>query len=231
MNLVLFDIDGILLYKKRASGYNEWDIIAKKHFGTGITTMGYVSGFTDRRVLLERLKNSGLKIRASDKRLDRAMRDLGPEIARAIRTGRLAVRKVPGVEKLARKLAAEGLILGLLTGNVYGKARAKLRAAGLWEYFKAGAFGASTTDRSKLVAIAMRDAGRKTGVRFRKGDVFLIGDTAKDIEAARKGGVRIIAVATGHESLEQLKKEKPDYAFKDFSGANAAKIVEALRRP
>ena len=57
----------------------------------------------------------------------------------------------------------------------------------------------------------------------------MIGDTVRDIECAKKGGVKIIAVATGIESIKQLKKENPNYLFKNFSNENINKILNIIK--
>ena len=40
--------------------------------------------------------------------------------------------------------------------------------------------------------------------------LIIIGDTPRDIAAARQGGTRVLSVATGAYTLEQLKAEHPD---------------------
>ena len=74
--------------------------------------------------------------------------------------------------------------------------------------------------------IALKDAYNKTGISFEKKDVYLIGDTIRDIKCAKDAGVKIIAVASGKESFELLQKENPDYIFKDFH--NTEEIVSIL---
>jgi phosphoglycolate phosphatase-like HAD superfamily hydrolase len=40
--------------------------------------------------------------------------------------------------------------------------------------------------------------------------VFMIGDSVSDIQAARKAGVKSIAVGWGHQSLSKLVAARPD---------------------
>jgi phosphoglycolate phosphatase len=42
-------------------------------------------------------------------------------------------------------------------------------------------------------------------------DVAYVGDEVRDIEAAKKTGIKIIAVSWGYNSRVRLKKENPDY--------------------
>jgi len=41
--------------------------------------------------------------------------------------------------------------------------------------------------------------------------VFYVGDETRDVEAARKAGVKTIAVTWGFNGEDILKKQKPDY--------------------
>jgi len=47
--------------------------------------------------------------------------------------------------------------------------------------------------------------------KFVKNKIFYVGDEIRDIDAARKTKVKMIAVSWGYNTIESLKKEKPDY--------------------
>jgi phosphoglycolate phosphatase-like HAD superfamily hydrolase len=184
----------------------------------------YVTGMTDRGALIARLKGAGIKNPQKDPRFETTLNDFVNITKEVI--NEYGVEQVPGVEELVKKLQNEEVVLGVLTGNTPDRAKLKLERANLWHYFKVGAFGHNTVVRSELVAIAMKDAKEKTGISFEKKDVFIIGDTIRDIQCAREGGVKVIAVATGKEDLETLMKEKPDFAFRDFSDVEG--ILKAI---
>jgi len=224
--LLLFDIDGILLKNIHSKGVpSVTKILIKKHFGIEMDPgKVYVSGMTDRGALIARLKGAGVKNPEKDPRLEIAIKDF-VNVTREL-IDEHGVEKVPGVEELVKKLSNEEVVLGVLTGNTPERAKLKLGRANLWHYFKVGAFGHNTTIRSELVAVAIKDAKEKTGISFKKKDVFIIGDTIRDIQCARDGGVNVVAVATGKESLETLKKEKPDFAFRDFNDIDS--IIRVL---
>jgi phosphoglycolate phosphatase-like HAD superfamily hydrolase len=226
--LVLFDVDGILL-KLDTIKFDHWHAVVKKNFGLDVSRHDiYTSGKTDRQILFELIRNKGMKIKASDKRITEVVKDIGPTVAGAIKNQKL--EKIKNVEKLIKELKKRRIAIGLLTGNTPGKAKVKLQSASLWKYFKIGAFGDSTIVRNELIPIAMKDAKEKTGITFRKKDVFLIGDTIRDIWCAKKGKVKIISVASGKETVEQLRKEKPNYLFKDFSNENIDKMIRILEK-
>jgi len=225
MKLILFDIDGILI-QPGAVKVDYWKISIKKHFGLDVKKEEvYRSGKTDREILIELLQKKGIQEPEKDKRFLLALNDLGNIFSEAIKGTKL--EKVPNVEKLIKRLLKEKQIIGLLTGNTEERAEVKLKNANFWKHFKVGAFGDKTKNRSELVKIALNDAKEKTGIQFKKEDVYIIGDTVRDIQCAKKTEVKSIAVATGPESIEELKKEKPTHLFKDFS--NIEKIMSVLK--
>jgi phosphoglycolate phosphatase-like HAD superfamily hydrolase len=93
----------------------------------------------------------------------------------------------------------------LLTGNFEAIARLKLARAGIGDVFAPGqgAFGSDAEDRAALPAIARRRAGTPAAP-YPRHETIVIGDTPRDIRAARADGVRCVAVATGSFSVDAL---------------------------
>lgn len=115
-------------------------------------------------------------------------------------------------------------LIGLLTGNVKLGAEIKLRRFQLWEIFKTGAFADDHEDRNQIAVVA-RERGIQALNQHLPGDqILVIGDTAHDIRCARAIGAKVIAVATGGESLEALKKHHPDWAVNDLTELAAAAV-------
>jgi phosphoglycolate phosphatase-like HAD superfamily hydrolase len=223
--LILFDVDGILTVPYAIS-YDYWRATVKNNFGIDVSNKDvYMEGKTDMEILKDLLELKGIKNPLSDKRFMKALNDVGIIARKAI--GDRKIDKVPNVEEFIKRLIKEGYVIGLLTGNTTEKTKAKLQSCNLWKYFKFGAYGDVTIRRSELVSIAMDEAKKKTGKEFSKENVFVIGDTVRDIRCAKEGGVKSIAVATGTEPFEMLKKEKPDFLFKDFT--NIEKIIEEIK--
>jgi phosphoglycolate phosphatase-like HAD superfamily hydrolase len=114
----------------------------------------------------------------------------------------LSAYVAPGVPGVLDALhARDGVILGLLTGNLEPVARLKLARAGLGNYFEpgVGGFGSDHEDRTELPAIARARAGG-----YPREQTVIVGDTPRDIACARADGLRCIAVATGPFTAEQL---------------------------
>ncbi|MGH9214032.1 MAG: HAD hydrolase-like protein [Acidimicrobiales bacterium] len=59
--------------------------------------------------------------------------------------------------------------------------------------------------RPNLVRIAQDRARANYGTQFDAANTTLIGDTPNDVRAALDGGVRVIGVATGQDSVDDLR--------------------------
>ena len=136
---------------------------------------------------------------------------------------------VAGAEAVLAVLAATpGVVQTLLTGNLQPLAVAKLAAFGLDRYldFEVGAFGWDHAERWRLVGVARERARRKYGVRFDAASTVLLGDTPRDMEAARDGGAVPIGVAAGSYSADELRAAGAAAVFADLSDSDA--VVAAI---
>ncbi|MDF1656632.1 MAG: HAD hydrolase-like protein [Verrucomicrobiales bacterium] len=127
-------------------------------------------------------------------------------------------RVLDGVVPLLQQLAtcSHRWTLALLTGNTAHGARAKLSHYGVDHHFAFGAYGDDHADRNELGPIALRRAEKDHGLIFDSADVVVIGDTPKDVACARAFGARVIAVATGASSHQELAGVDPDILLKNF---------------
>jgi len=124
----------------------------------------------------------------------------------------------PGVPHLLERLSREdGVILGLLTGNIQEGARLKLEPHSLNQYFPLGAYGDDSEDRNQLLPVAVRRLSEVMGLSVDYKDCIVIGDTPKDVTAAHIHGADCIAVATGPYSVEDLKETNAGLVVPDLS--------------
>lgn len=139
-----------------------------------------------------------------------------------------AARKVyPGVVELLDALERDPRFsLALLTGNLEITARIKLEPFGLNRYFPVGAFGSDCADRCRLGLVALERARRHYGRDFNPESTWVIGDTPRDIDAARAMGARALAVATGFHPRAELEEHLPDQILDDFADLDA--VLEIL---
>ena len=58
-------------------------------------------------------------------------------------------------------------------------------------------------------------------------EILVIGDTPFDIRCGRAINAKVLAVATGGATLDELKNHQPDWAVKDLRKISAAEAVGA----
>jgi phosphoglycolate phosphatase len=212
--LVLFDIDGTLI--RRAGPHHREALVEaiRRVAHVETTTEGVpVAGMLDRTILSAMMRNAGM----SSSAIKRVM----PEVV--ARAQSIYVRRVPdisrkvcpGVRSLLRRLAARGVVIGLVTGNLSRIGWRKMDRAGLRQYFRFGAFAEMARDRAGLVRVAIRRARQERWIG-RESAITLIGDHPNDVLAAKANHIRPVAVGTGVVSLDELQTHSPFIAVPDL---------------
>jgi phosphoglycolate phosphatase-like HAD superfamily hydrolase len=211
----------------RGAGRRAVKAALERVFGTSGAIDAYdLRGKTDQRILFDVTEAAGLGRDAVVERLDDYFEAYARVLAEQIGDGRDVVT-LPGVAEVVQTLhGADGVVLGLLTGNIEEGARIKLEPTGLWPYFAVGAYGSDHVDRRRLPSLAARRAHALVGYPFRPEEVLVIGDTPLDIDCARAFGAVAVAVATGFHSRDELLKEGPDFLFDDL--ADVGRVVAAF---
>ncbi len=137
-------------------------------------------------------------------------------------------RLLPGVHQAVEAAARQGWDTALLTGNAREVARLKLERAGLHSLEITGAFGDSARDRGHLVEAAWREIEAARGHRYPSDRTVLVGDTPRDIAAARHANTKVVAVATGRFDMATLRDLEPDGLLENLADTDA--FVEAIRQ-
>ena len=111
------------------------------------------------------------------------------------------------------------MVSTLLTGNIYPNAAAKVGAFGLdrWLDLDVGAYGSDHHDRDELVSVSIGRVEAEHGVRVDPDDVWVIGDTPRDLGCARAAGSRCLLVATGRYGSDELAALGPEAVLDDLS--------------
>ena len=227
MSLILFDIDGTLLLSGGA-GVRAMSKTFEALFGVRDAFAGIsIGGNTDTFLLSTALARANLPDNAEVHAQFRAA--YVPVLESEIQqpgTGRHGL--MPGIEPLLVALNAhESFHLSLLTGNYAPAAQIKLSHFGLAEYFRWGTFGEESANRDDLGRIAMTRARQRCVPSAALERAVVIGDTPHDIACARAAGLRMLAVATGFYSVDELKAAGADVALPDLT--ETARVMEMLR--
>jgi len=122
-------------------------------------------------------------------------------------------RVMPGIEALLPKLVEAGVLLGLVTGNIEAAAHIKLARADLNHFFTFGGYGSDSRDRTELTKKALERGGEVAGHPLDRAATIAVGDTPRDVVACHGAGIRVVGVATGSYSVEQLREAGADWAL------------------
>ncbi len=229
LRVILFDIDGTLIRAVRRPEYRGRirDMLMEV-FGTcGRIAEVDFGGKTDLAIYREALECEGIKVEVIGERLPRLEATMVEILDQLASTGEV-FRVCEGVRDLLDELSRDGRFLpSLLTGNVEKLAAAKLRVAGIGHYFRGrGAYGSDAEDRDHLPAIAAERINDELGLSLAPHRFVIVGDTPRDISCARHFGARVLAVASGQHTLEQLEKFLPDALLADLS--DTAHVIKLL---
>src|ERR671916_2988598 len=122
-------------------------------------------------------------------------------------------RVLPGVLERLRQLSRDGHLLGLITGNGDGAAFIKLARGDLMRWFSFGAYATAGLERAGIVRRAVERGEAMLGQDVPNTDIFVVGDTPLDIEAAHAVDCTAIAVATGHFDGAALREAGADHVL------------------
>lgn len=126
-------------------------------------------------------------------------------------------RVMPGIEELLPRLAGEGILLGLVTGNIEAAAHIKLARADLNRFFAFGGYGSDSSDRTELTKKAVARGGRVAGKELDPAATIAVGDTPRDVKAGHGAGLRVVGVATGKYPVAELDAARADWAIEDVT--------------
>ena len=122
-------------------------------------------------------------------------------------------RVMPGIEELLPRLAGEGILLGIVTGNIEAAAHIKLARGDLNRYFAFGGYGSDSSDRTELTKKAVERGGQVSGKPLNPDRTIAVGDTPRDVKAGHGAGIKVVGVATGSYSVEELAESGADWVL------------------
>ena len=122
---------------------------------------------------------------------------------------------IDGIEELLPRLAEEGVLLGVVTGNIEPAAQIKLARGDLNKYFAFGGYGSDARSRTALTKKALDRGAETSGKPLDLESTIAIGDTPRDVKAGHGAGIRVVGVATGSYSVEELRDAGADWALEN----------------
>jgi phosphoglycolate phosphatase-like HAD superfamily hydrolase len=214
----LLDIDGTLLH---SGGAGTRSLTKSFHQIYGIENAFdniIMDGKTDPEIVKEGIFKNMAKKDITPEEVNRVLREYVAFLEKEIWTSP-NYHLLPGVEEMLKELyARDNILLGLATGNIEAGAKIKLKRGGIDKYFRFGGYGSDSEDRGEVIRIAVERAKRllSEGISGKE-DIYVIGDTPRDIIFGRQANTITVGVATGRYSIEELQSYSPDYLLPNLT--------------
>jgi phosphoglycolate phosphatase len=208
---VLFDIDGTILVTGGAGGV-AWQRAFEELHGVEANVAEHTdAGMTDPEIATiifrEVIGREGTQEERS-KAIGCYLKHLPDAVAESA-----GYRVMPGIEQLLPRLIEDGLLLGLVTGNIEAAAHIKLARAHLNRFFSFGGYGSDSADRTEVTKAALSRGALVSGDTLTDGACIAIGDTPRDVVAGHGAGIKVVGVATGSYDVGALREAGADWAL------------------
>jgi phosphoglycolate phosphatase-like HAD superfamily hydrolase len=208
---VLFDIDGTLLVTGGAGGV-AWQRAFEELHGVEADIAEHTdAGMTDPEIVAiifrEVIGREGTQEERA-KAIGSYLKHLPDAVAESP-----GYRVMPGIEQLLPDLIDQGVLLGLVTGNIEAAAHVKLARAGLNRFFGFGGYGSDSADRTEVTKAALRRGALVCGGALGPGSCVAVGDTPRDVTAGHGAGIEVVGVATGSYNVAELLEAGADWAL------------------
>jgi phosphoglycolate phosphatase len=212
---ILFDIDGTLLVTGGAGGV-AWQRAFEELYGVEADIAEHTdAGMTDpeivRIVFREVIGREGSAAERA-KAIGCYLKHLPDTVAES---GGYEV--MPGIDELLPRLIERGVLLGLVTGNVEAAAHIKLARGRLNRFFSFGGYGSDSPERTEVTRAALRRGELVSGGTLADGAGISVGDTPRDVTAGHGAGIRVVGVATGSYSVEELREAGANWALQSVA--------------
>ncbi|MGH7874100.1 MAG: HAD family hydrolase [Candidatus Binatia bacterium] len=221
MERLILDIDGTLIRSR--DGYLPFNEAIRKTFGVDGDIRAVVpDGNTDPLIVEDIFVQMAIDIEISASQWRDFTANLRASYHDHLSKGTTMIHALPGALELLQALSAkESFVSSVVTGNFEVTAQVKLDAAGLARYLRRGAYASDSSHRPDLPAIAKRRWEDVNGGPLSSEHCVIIGDTPKDLDAARQSGMKCILVGTGRYPIEELLYWEPDGCIADLSDTQA----------
>lgn len=213
---LLFDVDGTLI-RTGGAGIRSLERSFKLLYDIenpleGVTVAGNTDPCIFREIIAYQMEGRKADIEEERKFFEYYLRFLEEEILQSEN-----YKVLPGIHEILDQASSSAeFLVGLATGNMQPGAKIKLERGKLNGYFNFGGFGSDSSDRPRILKIAVERAEKKFGIKLTPDQVIIIGDTPRDLSAARAIGAKALCVATGGYTYQELKDCKPDHVTENF---------------
>jgi phosphoglycolate phosphatase len=202
--------------------------------GRPLIQLPQMAGRSESEIFFDALALNGVDMRANGE-AESLLEPFSAELASALSARRDELSSqgqlLPGAaEAMAAVAKLDGAVQSVLTGNSRPTAVLKLCAFGLDGFvdFDIGGYGSEAYPKGTLLRVARQRAAEKHGVTFGEDATVYVADSPRDVDAARIGGARSLAVASGRASAAELREGGADAVLPDL--ADTAALVAVITR-
>ena len=218
--LVLFDLDGTLVNAGGAGRTSLRKAIKELYGVEPEFDHSLISGRTDLdnfSIVYSLIKKGEKPTAAEMKKMKAKYLEILPtEVHAVVRCKKYDL--IPGVEKFLKMLAKDkDVILGLGTGNLEEGAKIKLEPSKLASYFTVGGYGEDGQTREEMLQAAVKRAEKKFKTKLEPDQVYVIGDTHRDICAAKNCGFHSAVLTNGFGDAQKIQRAAAELETKDFN--------------
>ena len=218
--LVLFDLDGTLVNAGGAGRTSLRKAIKELYGVEPEFDHSLISGRTDLdnfSIVYSIIKKGKKPTAAEMKKMKAKYLEILPtEVHAVFRCKKYDL--IPGVEKFLKMLAKDkDVILGLGTGNLEEGAKIKLEPSKLASYFTVGGYGEDGQTREEMLQAAVKRAEKKFKTKLEPDQVYVIGDTHRDICAAKNCGFHSAVLTNGFGDAQKIQRAAAELETKDFN--------------
>jgi phosphoglycolate phosphatase len=218
--VLLWDIDGTLI-STAGAGRRAIVHTFERRFGRGDVLSFPFDGMTDPVIVRQGLQALGMPAEDIEKEIAPTLQAY-VQVLTEVCAQANDFRVHAGISAALTLTAGRpGFANGLGTGNIEIGARLKLERVGLFTHFGFGGYGSDHHDRAELLAVGAHRGAARLGHPRERCRVVVIGDTPKDIAAARAIGAECIAVATGSFKTPALREQGATHAFDNLADPRA----------
>jgi phosphoglycolate phosphatase len=216
--VVIFDIDGTLLR----------DNLESKAFVKAFKTSYAITGINENWSSYPSPTDDGICKWILNKHLGRPA--AAEEIKKFVDTYAALLREIepvllPGVKEMLDLLKSRETGLALATGNLEQCAKIRLEKAGLWQYFRCGAFAEHGFNKINILEEAIKRCRQLWPEVNTNGRFIYVGDNPGDAVAARIHGIHFIGIGG---DINRFKGLTVDYFCADY--LDKENFIMALER-
>jgi phosphoglycolate phosphatase len=207
--------------------------------GRPLIKLPQTAGRSESEIFFDALALNAADLNAAGGEAERLLEPFSAALAAALDARRDDLTRqgqlLPGAaDAVAAVAKLDGTVATVLTGSSRPNAVLKLSSFGLDGYvdFEIGGYGSEAYPKGTLLRVARERASSKHGVSFGEDVTVYVADSPRDVDAARIGGARSLAVASGRATAAELRDAGADAVLPDLADtAGLTALIARLTAP